>query len=71
MKTSRKCVICELDITPDPNGWEGGFNAEPVASGQCCYNCDMNVVLPARLEEAGVKFDDFWTQLDNVVKGAE
>ena len=31
-----KCVICNEKITADPNGWEGGCNAEPVASGQCC-----------------------------------
>ena len=59
METSNKCVICNEKITADPNGWEGGCNAEPVASGQCCYNCDMNVVLPARLAQYGI------------VKGAE
>ena len=43
-----KCVICKQDITADPFGWEGGCNAEPVASGQCCYNCDMSIVFPIR-----------------------
>ena len=55
-----KCVICNEKITADPNGWEGGCNAMPVADGQCCYKCDMNVVLPARLVQYGYK-----------VKGAE
>ena len=50
-----QCVICKQEITPDPNGWEGGCNAEPVASGQCCYNCDIRVVLPARLAQYGYK----------------
>ena len=26
-----KCVICNEKITADPNGWEGGCNAMPVA----------------------------------------
>ena len=50
-----KCVICNEKITADPFGWEGGCNAEPVKEGQCCYNCDMTVVLPARLEQAGCR----------------
>ena len=55
-----KCVICKQDITADPNGWDGGCNAEPIAEGQCCYVCDNNIVLPARLAQFGYK-----------VKGAE
>ena len=55
-----KCVICNEKITADPFGWDGGCNAEPVKEGQCCYDCDMNVVLPARLVQYGYK-----------VKGAE
>ena len=54
-----KCVICKQEITADPNGWEGGCNAMPVEEGQCCYECDINVVLPARLAQYGI------------VKGAE
>ena len=44
------CVICNEKITADPFGWEGGCNAEPVKEGQCCYSCDISVVLPARIE---------------------
>jgi len=50
-----KCVISKQKITADPFGWEGGCNAEPVEVGQCCYNCDINVVLPARLIQYGYK----------------
>ena len=46
-----KCVICKQDITADPFGWKGGCNAEPVKVGQCCYQCDINVVLPARIAQ--------------------
>ena len=49
MKNNGKCVICNEKITADPFGYEGGCNAEPVASGICCYKCDIDVVLAARL----------------------
>ena len=49
-----KCVICNEKITADPFGWEGGCNAEPVKEGQCCYTCDISVVLPARLAPYGM-----------------
>jgi len=50
-----KCVICNEKITADPFGWEGGCNAMPVEEGQCCHECDINVVLPARLAQYGYK----------------
>ena len=50
-----KCVICKQKITTDPFGWDGGCNAEPVKEGQCCYRCDIDVVLPARLAQYGYK----------------
>ena len=50
-----KCVICSEKITADPFGWDGGCNAEPVKEGQCCYRCDIDVVLPARLMQYGYK----------------
>ena len=50
-----ECVICNEKIMADPFGWDGGCNAEPVESGQCCYQCDINVVLPARLAQYGYK----------------
>ena len=48
--SNMKCVICNEKITADPFGYEGGCNAEPVKEGQCCYSCDISVVLPARIE---------------------
>ena len=54
-----ECVICKDDIVADPNGWEGGCNAEPVASGQCCYRCDNEVVLPARIMQYGIEMFNF------------
>ena len=49
-----ECVICNEKITADPFGYEGGCNAEPVESGQCCHPCDINIVLPARLAQYGI-----------------
>ena len=41
------CVICQREF-------EGyGNNAEPVAAGRCCDECNMSVVIPARLEATG------------------
>jgi hypothetical protein len=31
-------------------GWKEGNNAEPVNSGRCCDDCNMSVVIPARLK---------------------
>ena len=47
------CVICDEDITADPNGWDGGHNAEPVSDGRCCGDCNDRVVMVARLENMG------------------
>ena len=47
------CVLCNLEILPDPNGWDGGHNPEPLAEGRCCGDCNDAKVIPARLERAG------------------
>ena len=73
-----KCVICKQKITADPFGWEGGCNAEPVASGQCCYRCDVDVVLSARMIQQGIDRRDveeivaeIWQKVSNETsKGA-
>ena len=39
----KKCVICKQDIK------EHGNNAQPVAEGQCCDECNATKVIPARL----------------------
>ena len=44
-----KCSICKEKITADPYGWKGGCNAQPINNGICCYECDVNVVLPHRI----------------------
>lgn len=45
-----KCCLCGLDIQPVAD-WVHGNNAEPVAAGRCCYECDALIVLPARIAE--------------------
>lgn len=45
-----KCCLCGQDIVPR-NGWSQGNNAEPVASGRCCDECNAGIVIPARLLE--------------------
>lgn len=50
----RRCCICDGHIEPlrDDSGevvWEGGNNALPVQDGRCCDNCNMTVVIPARI----------------------
>ena len=47
----KKCSICEQEIYPDPNGWNGGHNAEPINSGRCCGNCNDMVVVPRRIKD--------------------
>ena len=46
---SRPCVICGQPIGVDSYGWAGGQNAEPIASGQCCEDCDLAIVTPAQM----------------------
>lgn len=44
----KKCVICGKEF-------EGyGNNAQPVKDGLCCDDCNMKVVIPARLEKSGL-----------------
>jgi len=46
------CVICNDEIGVDPmSGWGGGHNAEPVAEGRCCDECNTMQVIPARLQQ--------------------
>ena len=42
------CSICNEEITADPNGWDGGHNAEPINNGRCCGSCNASIVTPAR-----------------------
>lgn len=43
------CVICDREI-PVEHGWDGGHNAEPVRKGRCCTECNVLVVIPARIQ---------------------
>ena len=46
------CVICNDKIGVDAiSGWDGGHNAEPVAEGRCCDECNTMEVIPARLQQ--------------------
>ena len=45
LDSDKTCVICHKPL-------EGyGNNAEPVAEGRCCDECNTKVVIPARIEE--------------------
>ena len=52
------CVICCNPIKPllhPTTGevvWEHGNNAEPVALGRCCDDCNWKVVMPKRFDAA-------------------
>lgn len=55
-KKVRRCVICGKAFRKG----EWGNNPEPVkpfSSGQCCDECNMNKVLPARLSPLPPKMD--------------
>ena len=40
-----KCVICSQRISTDPDGWDGGHNADPIAQGKCCGACNEIVII--------------------------
>lgn len=33
-------------------GWDSGNNAQPINDGRCCDECNRNVVIPERLQQA-------------------
>ena len=43
------CSICQKPIEPEPSGWAGGHNAEPINEGRCCRDCNDRIVIPARI----------------------
>ena len=47
-----KCSICHKEI-PAVGAWTTGNNAQPVNDGRCCNDCNVSVVLPARLKGLG------------------
>ena len=48
----RVCVLCNGPILADPDGWAGGHNAQPVATGKCCGPCNRIIVEPAQMRQA-------------------
>ena len=45
-----KCILCCENIKPCwVTGWEDGNNAEPIAEGRCCNDCNTTYVIPVRL----------------------
>ena len=50
-----KCVLCKQEIRKDPlTQWDQGNNAEPLADGRCCDNCNHDV-LAARILNAAYR----------------
>lgn len=45
------CSICQKEIPVKEGGWDSGNNAQPVNDGRCCDDCNLNVVIPARMRE--------------------
>jgi hypothetical protein len=43
------CCICGGDIEVRGT-WRHGNNAQPVADGRCCTECDNTVVIPLRID---------------------
>ncbi len=39
------CVICNLPIKENEDGWAGGNNALPLADGRCCDECNTLVII--------------------------
>jgi len=41
-----KCSLCDKDILDSESN-----NAEPINNGRCCYDCNLEIVIPTRLNE--------------------
>ncbi len=41
-----KCSLCDKEILDKESN-----NAEPVNDGRCCYDCNLEIVIPTRLSE--------------------
>ena len=49
-----KCCLCGKQIAKKytPEGkmyWDKGNNAQPLKAGQCCDECNLSKVIPARM----------------------
>lgn len=47
-----KCCLCGNEIEKNPlSGWDQGNNAQPLADGRCCDECDYALVIPQRIKD--------------------
>lgn len=60
-----KCSICFDDIETTSWGWDQGHNAEPVNEGRCCSECNLKVVLPARVNRLRLQSPAMSTPKEN------
>ena len=59
----KKCVICGSLIELGTFG----HNAEPVAEGRCCEDCNWTEVIPARMSRiAELGVDDVWAAIKHM-----
>ena len=45
-----KCCLCNNQIEVEISGWSEGHNAQPLAEGRCCSECNDFDVIPARMQ---------------------
>jgi len=54
MNSNRLCSICSkpIDVQHFKNvAWTKGHNASPVTDGRCCTDCNLEKVIPARINQ--------------------
>ncbi len=45
-----KCILCKKEIEKEiTTGWDSGNNAQPIADGRCCNECNDTKVIPERI----------------------
>ena len=45
-----KCCLCDNQIEVARDGMYDDHNAQPLSDGRCCSKCNLNLVLPARMQ---------------------
>ena len=65
-----KCSICNKEILVKGGGWDSGNNAQPVNDGRCCDECNMAVVVPARLRITAMRKDNPWETITKAMEVA-
>lgn len=59
-----KCCLCGKKIEIKGT-WTDGNNAEPIKNGRCCYKCNDEKAIPARLFQHK---RIIWKNLEKVIK---